>query len=111
MKILLDNCVPRPFERQLVGHEVVHCSRLGWEGLVNGKLLAAAEAAGFLVMVTVDRNMQFQQNMAGRDIAVIYLRAPKNDLPSLIPLAVRVLEELDMLQPGTVLTISHPNMR
>ena len=111
MKILLDNCVPLKFARLLVGHEVIHCSRIGWERLVNGRLLAAAEAEGFPVLVTVDRSMQFQQNMAGRTIAIIYLRAPKNSMPKLGPLAGEVLSQLENLAPGKIITISHPEMR
>ena len=60
MKILLDHCVPRPFERLLLGHEAIHTSRLAWQRLENGDLLSAAEEAGFLVLITVDRSMQYQ---------------------------------------------------
>jgi len=103
--------MPIKFERLLPEHEVIHCGRLGWEQLSNGKLLSAAEAEDFSAMMTVDRNMQFQQNMAGRNLAVIYLRVPKNSLPKLAPLAGEVLERLENLTPGTVITINHPDMR
>jgi predicted nuclease of predicted toxin-antitoxin system len=109
LKILLDNCVPLDFVRYLPGHEVTHCSRLGWEKLGNGKLLTAADDAGFPVMVTVDHSIQFQQNMAGRKVAVIYLRARKNKVDVLAPMGDLVLNAIDDLQPGTVLTIRHPD--
>lgn len=78
---------------------------------MNGKLLAAAEAEGFPVLVTVDRSMQFQQNMEGRTIAIIYLKAPKNSMPKLAPLAGEVLSQLGNATPGKTITISHPDMR
>ncbi len=111
MKILLDNCAPVKFARLLLGHEVTHCSRVGWEKLSNGRLLAAAEDAGFMVMVTVDKSIPFQQNMTRRKIAVIYMRAVQNDLKTLRPMAPLVLAALENLQLGTVLTLTHPDWR
>ena len=103
--------MPVKFAYLLPGHEVLHCGRLGWERLSNGKLLSAAEDDGFPVMVTVDRNMQYQQNMSGRRISIIYLRAPKNSMPKLAPLAGEVLGSLENLIAGTIVTINHPDMR
>jgi hypothetical protein len=108
LKILLDNCVPLKFALLLLGHEVAHCSRLGWERLGNGRLLSVAEDAGFPVMVTVDKSIEFQQNMGRRKIAVIYLRAVSNDLDTLKPMVEQVLAAVQSLEPGTVLTIQHP---
>lgn len=111
MRVLLDNCVPRSFERRLEGCEATHCSRLGWERLVNGKLLAAAEEAGFPILITVDRNLQFQQNMSGRKLTVIYLRVPRNDIITLGDMVDPIRERLADLEPGTIVTLVHPDMR
>ncbi len=77
--------MPRPFERLLVGHEAIHTSRLRWGHLSNGRLLSAAQEAGFDAIVTVDDNLRFQQNMKGRSICVLCLRSLKNDVPTLSP--------------------------
>jgi len=106
MKVLLDHCVPRPFEKLLPGHEVVHTSRMGWDLLENGKLLSAAEAEGFEVMVTVDQNIAYQQNLQGRKIAIVSLRAPSNSIPSLQPLIGLLTSRLQNVQPGQVIMIS-----
>jgi predicted nuclease of predicted toxin-antitoxin system len=111
LKVLIDNCVPFRFKRLLPGHEVFHCGDLGWEQLSNGKLLVAAEREGFSVLVTVDRSMQYQQNMAHRKISIVYLRVPRNNMPAVAPLAGQVLERLSNLIPGTIVMISHPDMR
>ena len=102
MKILLDNCMPKRFRRLLAGHEVTHTSELGWGDLKNGKLLAAAEDAGFDALVTVDSSLQFQQSLSRRKIAIILIRAFSNDLPTLTPLASQVLKMLSQVKPGTV---------
>ena len=73
MLILLDHSTPAPLRYALKGHVVVETVERGWERLVNGALLEAAEAAGFEVFVTADRNIRYQQNLAGRKIAIVTL--------------------------------------
>jgi hypothetical protein len=57
----------------LLGHTVTRAKRRGWDTLSNGDLLAEAERAGFDVFVTADKNIQYQQNLSGRKIAVVVL--------------------------------------
>jgi hypothetical protein len=83
-RILLDHCVPKPLRRELMGWEVRTCFEQGWAALRNGELLAAAEAAGFEIFVTADKNLRYQQNLAGRKIAIIEL--PTNRLSLLAAL-------------------------
>ena len=59
MRVLLDNNVNHRFGALLREHEVVHARTMGWAELSNGTLIAAAEAAGFDVMVTADKNMRY----------------------------------------------------
>jgi|SRR5579864_7513822 len=73
MKILFDNGTPRPIARSLIGHEVVHARRIGWHELENGELIAKAEAAGFEVLLSTDKNIRYQQNLARRKIAIVVL--------------------------------------
>ncbi len=74
MLILFDNGTPRTLARYLIGHHTVTEVRArGWDELGNGELLTAAEAAGFEVLVTTDRNLRYQQNLANRKIAVVVL--------------------------------------
>ncbi|HJU11959.1 MAG TPA: hypothetical protein VJ728_13835, partial [Candidatus Binataceae bacterium] len=54
-------------------HTVTEARARGREELGNGELLTVAEAAGFEVLVTTDRNLPYQQNLAGRKIAVVIL--------------------------------------
>ena len=61
-------------------------------------------------MITVDRNMQFQQNMTGRTLSVIYLRVPSNDLRTLGEMVGRVQEQLPNLSPGRFYPLVHPEM-
>lgn len=76
---------------------------MGWDTLENGKLLAAAEPH-FEVMITSDKNIGYQQNRAGRLIAVFVL--PTNARPLLIPLAPKILMALSRIQPGDWIEIA-----
>ena len=73
MLVLFDNGTPRTLARYLIDHHAVTEARArGWEELENGELLLVAEAAGFEVLVTTDKNLIYQQNLAGRSIAIVW---------------------------------------
>jgi predicted nuclease of predicted toxin-antitoxin system len=71
MRLLLDECVNEQLRQHFPGHECLTARYAGFAGLENGELLEAAEAAKFDVLLTVDRGFEYQQNLAGRRIAVI----------------------------------------
>ena len=73
MRILFDNGTPRGIAAALLGHVVEEARSHGWDILRNGELLDAAEAAGFDVFLTTDRNLWYQQNLTGRTIAIVVL--------------------------------------
>jgi len=73
MRILFDNGIPRGVASALVGHDIEEARSRGWDTLRNGDLLTAAEAAGFDVFLTTDRNIRDQQNLTGRTIAIVVL--------------------------------------
>ena len=77
MLILFDHVTPRGIAQFLPGHTVITAKGQGWDTLGNGDLLAAAERAGFDVVVTADKNMRYQQNLEGRRIALVVLGTPQ----------------------------------
>ena len=82
MRVLLDECVPRTLREQLPGHEVKTVAESGWAGVKNGDLLRLA-AQRFDVLLTVDRNFEYQQNFVGATVAVIVMHAPSNNVATL----------------------------
>ena len=99
MRVLLDACVPRDFRHVLKGIDVVTARYAGLNTLSNGALPAAMEGK-FDVLVTTDRNLRFQQNLAGRSISVIVLRVPRNRLDDLLPLVPALIAALRDVTPG-----------
>jgi hypothetical protein len=73
MKILFDQGTPVPLRRHLPAHSVRTAFECGWSQLENGALLDAAEQDGYQLFVTTDRNLRYQQNLTGRQIAVLVL--------------------------------------
>ena len=73
MRVLFDHGTPAPLRHALTGHQVTTAYERGWSGLKNGELIAAAEAGEFEVLVTTDKNLRYQQNLTGRDLAIVVL--------------------------------------
>ena len=105
MRVLVDANLPRGLGRLLPGHEVVSAHVHDWSDLDDGALLTAAAAAGYAAFLTMDQNLRFQQNLAGRPLAVLLLRARSNRLPDLSPLVPAVLAALPGAPPGAVTMI------
>ena len=98
MRLLLDESVPRRFGRALPNHEVMTVVEMGWSGIKNGKLLALA-ATRFDAFITVDKNLQHQQNLSDLAVAVVVLDAYSNELPALLPLVPLLEQTLTTLTP------------
>jgi len=79
----------------------------GWSTLSNGILLARASEA-FDVFVTVDQNVQYQQNLKALPLPVIMLVVPNNRFESLAPLAPATLEVLSRPLPREVVRVGPP---
>ncbi len=73
MKILFDHGTPAPLRSDLYGHAVDTAKERGWDRLGNGELLDIAESEGYELLITTDQSMRHQQNLAGRQLAVIVL--------------------------------------
>jgi hypothetical protein len=101
MRVLLDECVPRALRAELLGLEVRTVAEMGWAGVKNGELLQLA-ARHFDLLLTVDRNLEYQQNFAALALAVIVVHAPSNDVAVLRPLIPAVLVAISKIKPGMV---------
>jgi hypothetical protein len=77
VKILIDESLPRYVQTMLPGHIVRTVQAMGWSGTKNGPLLAMAEPQ-FDVFLTGDKNLRYQQNLQGRQLAIIVF--PSNRL-------------------------------
>jgi hypothetical protein len=98
MRILLDEDLPRRLCALLDGHEATTVPRCGWAGVKNGKLLALA-ATRFDLFLTMDQNLQYQQNLSALPIAVLVVEAFSNRIEHLTPLVPQILKEVQRIPP------------
>lgn len=86
MRVLLDESVPHDLLLHLTGFDAATVQPLGWAGRKNGALLCAAVEAGFQVLVTVDRRLEYQQNIPKSGLGLIALNSRSTRMPDLLPL-------------------------
>ncbi|MDX2271432.1 MAG: DUF5615 family PIN-like protein [Cyanobacteriota bacterium] len=105
MRILLDECAPRPLKRELADYEIRTVVEMGWSGKKNGELLRLMSEEGFTILLTKDQNLRYQQNLHQAGVAVIVLVACSNRLPDLVPLIPDVRDVLNTIAPGEVIEV------
>ena len=74
MRVLLDECVPRKLSNYLIGHECTTVPEAGFAGQKNGELLSLAERNGFEIFLTIDRGIEYQQNLTSHKLAILVVR-------------------------------------
>jgi hypothetical protein len=108
MRILLDENFPVDFAKLLIGHEVITVHNLGWSGIKNGELLRRAHGVCD-VFITLDRNLEFQQNIRALPFGVIVLQARSNRVADLVPHTASLLDAVVSVAPGQVERVGTAN--
>ena len=104
MRVLLDENLPHDLIDALPGHSVTTVHSQGWAGTTNGALLKRASGA-IDAFVTMDTNLEHQQNVSVLTFGLVVVGAPSNRIQDLAPLAPEILEALTKLRPGTVVHV------
>jgi predicted nuclease of predicted toxin-antitoxin system len=106
MKLLIDECLPRKvkFLFAEAGHQCETARDVGFGGKENGELLSLAEES-FDVLVTIDKNIRYQQNVGNRKIAILIIRSISNDLDDIRPHIPQALVALQSVKPGQIVEI------
>ena len=105
MRLLLDECIDERLRFLLPGYDCQTASFAKLAGLKNGRLLEAAEAGGFDVLITVDQSIPDQQNLTKRRMSLAILCAPTNRLHDLRPLVPAAISALGSIEPGQIVRI------
>lgn len=99
MRVLLDEQLPLDLSATLQGHSVDTVVGRGWAGITNGELLRRMQSE-YDALVTMDRGVEFPQNLSTPAFGVPLLRAPSNRMVHLQPLVPSILDALPELKPG-----------
>src|SRR5271167_718328 len=106
MRILFDHNTPVPLMFWLTGHDVETAYERGWARLSNGDLLRLAEQSGFDLMITTDQGIQYEQNLAGRRLALAVLST--NDWTRIRRAKSIVLNALAEISLGSCVRVEIP---
>lgn len=101
MRILLDESVPGRLGPLLTGHTSITVQRKGWVSIKNGKLLALA-AGEYDVLLTADKGMEYQQNLATLPVAILIVLARSNRIEDVAAAVPAILAALAVLPPKTL---------
>jgi len=104
VRVLLDEQMPRELAAELKGHESRTVAQMGWKGLGNGDLLTMASAR-FDALLTMDKAMPAQQDIARYRIGLVLVRAKSNRIEDLRPLVPSIPSVLAQVRPGTMLHV------
>jgi hypothetical protein len=103
-RILFDQNAPLGLRNHLKDHEVVTARFMGWEAMSNGDLIAAAEEHGFDILITADQNLQYQQNMTARRVAIVVLET--NHWATISQDVGRVVDAVNRCMPGGFIEVA-----
>jgi hypothetical protein len=106
MRVLFDQATPVPIRPFLAGHTVSTAAREGWDRLKTVRCSTLPKPQGFEVLVTTDKNMRYQQNLAGRQIAIIVLG--KQQWPELRSHVQLVVAAVNAATPGAYVEVEIP---
>lgn len=111
MKILLDECVTKKLKRHLSEFDVKTVVEMEWSGLKNGRLLSAAIDQDFDILLTIDKNIGYQQNMGNFKIAVVIFDTERSTIEHLVGFLPEFKVSADGYGKGIVHTIQRTNAR
>lgn len=106
MRLLIDECLPRKMKFLFAeaGFECETVRDAGFSGKENGELLALADK-DFDVLVNIDRNIPFQQNLAGKRIAILIIRAASSDLDDIRPYVPQAIAAIKSIKPQQIVEV------
>jgi hypothetical protein len=107
MRVRIDECVDPRVKLLLTGHEAATLHEKGWSALEDGPLLTAAQHE-FDVLLTIDRKMEFQQNLSKFRIGMIVAHVPKNQVAHYRTIQEELLLAVAGVHSGEVIHISVP---
>jgi predicted nuclease of predicted toxin-antitoxin system len=98
MKILLDECVTKHLKKHLSEFEVFTVRELGLSGIKNGKLMAYCSENGFDILLTIDKNLMFQQNLDKYLVTVVVLNCLTSKIEEIVTFLPSFKLQVDKLQ-------------
>ena len=104
MRVLLDECLPKTLKQEFQKYQVFTVPEMGWAGKTNGELIRLAKEK-FDVFITIDQNLQYQQNLKESEMTIILLRVKNNRSETFKPLVSKIKDALKTVDHGRFIYI------
>jgi len=98
MKILLDECVNKRLKSYLKDFEVYTVTEMGWSGTKNGELMSLCAVGCFDIILTIDKNMIYQQNIEKYPISIVVLNSQTSKIEELNHFIPSLLKQIHHLE-------------
>lgn len=98
MKILLDECVTKQLKKYLEEFEIFTVRELGLGGTKNGKLMSFCVENKFDILLTIDKNLMYQQNLGKYPVTIVVLNCFTSKIEELITFLPSFQLQLDSFQ-------------
>lgn len=98
MKILLDECVTKHLKPHLDQHEVFTVREMKWSGIKNGKLMSLCVLYNFDMLLTIDKNLQYQQNLEKYPLVIVIFDSPSSTIKELVTFLPLFQKQLEMFE-------------
>lgn len=102
--VLIDESLPRPLAKVLVGFDFETVHGAGWSSAKNGELLRLASAR-FEVFLTGDKNLRYQQNLSKFSLGIVVVAGRSTKLEDLLPLVPAMHEAIRTVKVGELVEI------
>jgi hypothetical protein len=106
MKILLDECVTKKLIVHLGGHEVFTVTQMRWNGFRNGNLMDKAVSENFDLLITIDKNLEFQQNIQKKNLIIVVFDSPSSKIEELQKFVPKFLEMIATFEKKAVYVLT-----
>lgn len=106
MKILLDECVTKKLKQHLVNNEVYTVTELGWGGIKNGKLMALCVDNKFEILLTIDKNLAFQQNLDKYNLTIVIFNSFTSKIEEILQFVPFFMDQLSSYEKGKAYTVN-----
>ena len=106
MKILLDECVTKRLKKHLEEFEVLTVRELNLSGIKNGKLMTFCVENNFDILLTIDKNLLFQQNFDHYPLTIVVLDCQTSKIEELVTLIPSFKSQIDKFRKHKAYIIS-----
>ena len=106
MIIVLDECLPKKLTKLIPPtDQVFTVPQIGLAGSTDSDLLDALDSKGINIFITIDGNIEFQQQFKGRGFGTVIIRAISNRFQDLLPLETELINAIQRVDKGNIIRI------